>query len=198
VVLDKHQIINGASQVISLCIKIYHDILKYKKNRYLKNLQKTGLQLGKNVWIVDDCFLDSAHCYLISIGDNTTICPNVRLIAHDASTKKILGYVKFGRIDIKENCFIGDSTIILPNVTIGANSIIGSGSVVTKSVPPNTVAAGNPAKYICSIEDYTKKMEGLLSNEKKLFGRGYYIENLTPVKRNELIAAAESKIGFIV
>ena len=110
-----------------------------------------GLKLGKGVEIIDTFFFDPSHCYLISIGDNCTICPGVRLIAHDASTKKFLGYTKLGKIDIKENCFIGDSTIILPGVTIGPNSIIGAGSVVTKNIPPNVVAAGNPARVLKKI-----------------------------------------------
>ena len=48
-----------------------------------------GLKIGKNVEIIDTFFFDPSHCFLISIGDNCTICPNVRLIAHDASTKSI-------------------------------------------------------------------------------------------------------------
>ena len=59
---------------------------------------------------------------------------------------------------IKENCFIGDSSIILPNVIVGPNSIVGADSVVTKDVPANTVVAGNPARTIITIEDYIEKL----------------------------------------
>jgi len=61
---------------------------------------------------------------------------------------------RFGKIEIKDNCYIGVNCIILPNVTIGPNSIVGAGSVVTKNIPPGTIAAGNPAKVIKQIEEY--------------------------------------------
>lgn len=92
-------------------VRKYYDFLKKKKESYLKKLIDRGLILGENVSIVDTFFFDPSHCFLISIGDNCTIAPRVRLIAHDASTKKFLGYTKIGRIDIGKNCFLGDSAI---------------------------------------------------------------------------------------
>jgi len=181
----------------SIVKSIYYFLESKKRKKYLEGLVKKGLKLGNNVEIIDDYFFDPSHCFLITIGDNTTIAPNVRLIAHDASTKKLLGYTKIGKIEIKENCFIGDSTIILPNVCIGPNSIIGSGSVVTKDIPPNTVAVGNPAKVITTIQEYKRKIKSI-SHEKKIFGRDYYIEKLNEAKRNEIINSIDDNIGFIV
>ena len=94
-------------------VKKYYNFLKKKKNSYIKKLIDRGLVLGKNVSIIDTFFFDPSHCFLISIEDNCTICPNVRLIAHDASTKKILGYTKIGRIDIGKNCFIGAGAAVV-------------------------------------------------------------------------------------
>jgi maltose O-acetyltransferase len=177
--------------------KAVHYFIKKRRLRYVHGLRKRGFQIGRNVFFADTFFLDSSHCFLISIGDNCTIGPNVRLIAHDASTKNLLGYTKIGRIDIRENCFIGDSAIVLPNVTIGPNSIVGAGSVVTRDVPSGTVAAGNPAKVISSIEDYIKKIQDM-SKEKKIFTEEYYIENLNDAKREEMIRSIGESIGFIV
>ena len=177
--------------------KIYSFLEKKKREKYLKSLINSGLQLGKNVDIVSDYFFDPSHCFLISIGDNAIIAPNVRLIAHDASTKRTLGYTKIGKIEIGENCFIGDSTIVLPNVKIGSNSIIGSGSVVTKSVPPNCIAAGNPAKVIMTINEYIKKIKRM-SADKRIFGEDYYIDNLNEKKRKEIIDSLSDTIGFII
>ncbi len=64
---------------------------------------------------------------------------------------------KFGPITIRDNSFVGVNSIIMPYVTIGPNSIVGAGSVVTKDVPPNTVYAGNPAKFISTYEEYLEK-----------------------------------------
>ncbi|MCK4708458.1 MAG: acyltransferase [Gammaproteobacteria bacterium] len=177
--------------------RLYSLFEQKKKEKYLDNLKNNGLKLGENVEIISNYFFDPSHCFLISIGDNCTICPNVRLIAHDASTFKILGYTKIGKINIMENCFIGDSTIILPNVTIGANSIIGSGSIVTQNVPPNMIAAGNPAKVIMSVENYMDKIKQISKN-KKVFGEEYFIQNLDEVKRKEIIDSVKDSIGFII
>lgn len=165
--------------------------------KYLAVLMQRGLRLGKSVYIVDTFFIDPSHCFLISIGDNCTICPNVRLIAHDASTKKLLGFTKIGRIDIKENCFIGDSVIVLPGVTIGPNSIVGAGSVVTRDVPPHTIAAGNPARVVSSVGEYVQKIEHM-SKGKMIFGEEYYIDKLDETKRHKIIQDIGNSIGFIV
>lgn len=183
--------------MLSLLRKAYQRLMAWKKQRYIRGLVKSGLTLGANVEIIDTFFFDPSHCFLISIGDNCTLAPNVRLIAHDASSKKLLGYTKIGKIRIGENCFIGDSVIVLPGVTIGANCVIGAGSVVTRDVPPNTVAAGNPARQICSTQQYTNKIERLRGS-KPVFGYEYYIECLTEEKRAEVLAAVADGTGFIV
>jgi len=175
----------------------YHRFLNRKKNAYIRKLVSRGLELGQNVDIIDTFFFDPSHCFLISIGDNCTICPGVRLIAHDASTKKFLGYTKLGKIIIKENCFIGDSTLILPGVTVGPNSIIGAGSVVTKDVPPNTVSVGNPVRNICSVDEYIAKIQSI-SRHKKIFDENYFIEKLDDAKRKEILQSVRGTIGFIV
>ena len=95
--------------------------------------------------------LDYSHCNLITIGNNVTIAPQAYLLAHDASTKRDLGYTKIGRIDIKDNVFAGARALIMTGVTVGENSIVAAGAVVTKNVKPNTVVAGNPAKEIILI-----------------------------------------------
>jgi maltose O-acetyltransferase len=120
----------------------------------------------------------------------------VRLVAHDASTKLYLGYTKFAKISIKENCFIGHSVTVLCGVTIGPNSIVGAGSVVTKDVPPNTVVAGSPAKIVCSLEEYLARHR--VEDRAVIFGEEYFIGNLDDAKRKQLLDAAERGGGYIV
>lgn len=85
---------------------------------------KRGMVVGKNCYIMDGSTFDYGHCNLITIGDNVTIAPQAYLLAHDASTKRDLGYTKIGRVDIKENVFIGARALIMPGVTVGENSIV--------------------------------------------------------------------------
>ena len=121
-------------------------------------LKKRGLIVGDNFNRQQGCFIDPTHCFLISIGNNVTFSIRVCLLAHDASTKNFLGYTKIGKIEIGDNVFVGANATILPGVAIGNNSIVGANSVVTKDIPENVVAAGNPAHVICSLEEYLKKI----------------------------------------
>ena len=78
--------------------KIFRDFENKKGARYLGNFVKKGLKFWENVAIVSDYFFDSSHCFLISIGDDNTMPPNVRLIAHDTSIKKYGDTQRSGRI----------------------------------------------------------------------------------------------------
>ena len=175
----------------------YYYFLNLKKKKFIDGLVKNGLVMGKNVQIPGSFFFDPSHCFLISIGDNCTFAPNVSLIAHDASTFMHLGYTKIGKINIGNDCFFGDSVIVLPNVNIGDGSIIGSGSVVTKDVPLGMIVAGNPARIICSVDEYLNKIKNI-SKDKKIFGLEYSIDTLTTDRRGEILRSVEDSIGFIV
>lgn len=130
----------------------------------IEQLKKLGLTVGENFNPQLGFELDPSHCWLITIGDNVTLGPHVKILAHDASTFLLLGYTKIGRVSIGNNCFIGAGSIVLPNVNIGSNVIIGAGAVVTKSLPDNVVAAGNPAKVIMTIEEFINHHKKLMAN----------------------------------
>lgn len=130
------------------------------RGQYTVNqLRKLGLKVGKNFNPQLGFELDPSHCWLIEIGDNVTFGPHVQVLAHDASTCNLIGYAKIGKVKIGNNVFVGAGSIILPNVTIGDNCVIGAGSVVSKSIPPNSVAVGNPAKILDSIDSFKLKHE---------------------------------------
>lgn len=119
-------------------------LIQYRVKRWVKQ----GLDLGENVYFGDDDLIDPSFPWLISIGDDCTLTSRVIILAHDASTKKHIGYTKIGRVSLGQNTFVGMGSIILPNVKIGENVIIGAGSVVTKDIAENSVAVGNPAVVI--------------------------------------------------
>lgn len=107
--------------------------------------------------------------YLVKIGSNCIITNGVLFVTHDGGAglfrDEIPGLHVFGPIEVKDHCFIGVRSIILPNVRIGPYSVVGAGSVVTKDVPAHTVVAGVPARVICSIDEYKAKC---VSNFNKL------------------------------
>lgn len=132
---------------------------RLKERSALKNkeyLLNKGLRIGENVHINFDS-IDSLYPWLIKIGSNILFSPNVKILAHDSSTQIPLKKAKIGRVTIGDNVFIGYNSVVLCNTSIGDNVIIGACSVVTSDVPSNSVYAGNPARFICSYDDYIEK-----------------------------------------
>ena len=139
-------------------IILQYDLNKNKKQ--LKALKKKGMVVGDNFHMFNS-EIDWEYCNLIAIGNNVTISSS-RLLTHDATTKKFIGYTKLGRISIGNNVFIGHGSIILPGVTIGNNVIVGAGSVVRTDIPDDSVVCGNPATRICSTTEYIKQNKARL------------------------------------
>lgn len=99
-------------------------------------------------------------CAKVTIGDNAFIGPNVGIYAvgHAIDPELRRRGAEFGLpITIGNDVWIGGHTVINPGVTIGNNVVIGSGSVVTRDIPDNVVAAGNPCRVLRSITDDDKK-----------------------------------------
>lgn len=162
-------------------------------------LIKRGMKVGANFNRQQGCFIDPSHCFLITIGDNVTMSLRVTVLAHDASTKKILGYTKIGQVHIGNNVFLGANVTILPGVTIGDYAIIGAKSVVTHDIPAGTVAAGTPAKVICNLDDYRTKYQCQMNSE-NTFDASYRMNlrsGLEKDKIQKLLEATDGRIAFI-
>jgi acetyltransferase-like isoleucine patch superfamily enzyme len=137
-------------------------LFSWLRKRKLQKLIDQGLQ------IADDCRLVSlpnfgSEPYLVSIGRHVTITSNVSFITHDGGTwvfrdqPEFKDVIKYGRIVIHDNCFIGYHATLMPGVTVGPNSIVAAGSVVAADVPPGTIVGGIPAKVIMTVEEYARK-----------------------------------------
>jgi maltose O-acetyltransferase len=90
-------------------------------------------------------------CNHVRIGDNVQCGPNVQICAAThplAAAQRILGPELGAPITIGDNVWLGAGAIVLAGVTIGANTTIGAGSVVTRDIPANVLAAGNPCRVI--------------------------------------------------
>lgn len=104
-------------------------------------------KIGKNVFINFDCiFLDLGG---IEIGDNVMLAPGVKLLSegHPTEPSERQNLIA-GKIHIKKNVWIGAGATILQGVSIGENSIVAAGAVVSKNVPDNVIVGGIPAKII--------------------------------------------------
>ena len=120
-------------------------------------LIRRGLRLGRDVYIDDFAAFDHGFPWLISIGDEAVLSAGVRIVAHDGSTKHWAGYIRVGRVDIGPKVYIGAHALVLPGVTIGANAIVGAGSVVRHDVAPGSIVLGNPAVEVGTVEGFTAK-----------------------------------------
>jgi len=132
---------------------------KYDEFTIERYFRKKGYLVGKNNRIYVRSF--GSEPYLVRIGNHCTIASGVAFVTHDGGAwifrEEIPSLNVFGKIEIKDNCFIGIKSMLMPNVTIGPNAVVGAGAVVTKDVPANTVVAGVPARVICSTDEYKEK-----------------------------------------
>ena len=153
-------------------MKWIRKILAYLRGepQNLNKLLKRGLKVGKEFKRMGGVIIDPSHCYHISIGDNVTLAPRVHILAHDSSTFMFLGKTRAANVTIGNNVFVGASTIILPGVHIGNRVIIGAGSIVSKDIPDNSVAVGNPAKVICTLDTYLAKEKAKMQPENVFVG----------------------------
>lgn len=161
----------------------------------LDKYKARGLKVGSNFNMLGGCIIDHSHCCLITIGDNVTFAPRVHVLAHDASTKYALGYTRIALTRIGDDVFVGASSTIMPGVIVGDGAIVGAGSVVTRDVAPGTVVAGNPAKPICSTEDYLARQKEEMGHL-PVFGERYTLGGgVTPPLIKEMVERLEAAGG---
>jgi maltose O-acetyltransferase len=143
-------------------------IERKRLERRWNKLRQQGMHLGSDVWLPASTWIDPDYCFLISIGDHCGFGEECLILAHDAQMDEFLDAARIGQVTIHESCHIGARTVILPGVVIGPKTIVGANSVVTRSLPPDTVCAGNPAKVICSLEDYLSKHRSRIGEATKV------------------------------
>jgi maltose O-acetyltransferase len=119
-------------------------------------LRARGMKIGEGSLILDDTILDE-RVDLIEIGKNVGIGSRCMILGHDGLFGQVSGKIRTAKVRILDNTVIMHGSYILPGVTIGPNAIVGAHSTVTRDVPPNTVVAGNPARVICTLEEWMAK-----------------------------------------
>lgn len=145
------------------------DVKKYmsKYNQWLKERGMNIVKYDGVGYIHPSVYFDGSDFSRIIIGRNVTISKDVIILTHDYSIwngmiakdekneGKRFEFVK--PVVIGNNCFIGARALLLPGTKIGDNVIIGAASVIKGEIPSNTVWAGNPARQIMTIEEFTDR-----------------------------------------
>lgn len=169
----------------NIVFKLKSILHKITPNQRAEYFIKTGLlNAGEECELFPNVQLGSEP-YLIKLGNKVRVAAGVQFITHDGGmwVLRNMGISpnadKIGTIVIEDNVFIGQNAVIMPGVHIGSNVVIGIGSIVTKSIPGNSVFAGIPAKYICSINEYYEKNKAKIDATKQMTfeeKKDYYIQ----------------------
>lgn len=146
--------------------KVFLKIAYFLCSNY-KFAKFSGVKMGRNCKIGTKKL--GSEPYLISIGNDFYTSSNIQFITHDGSINVLRNCYKeyktadlFGRISIGNNVFIGYGCTILPGSIIEDNVIVGANTVVKGILGRNSVYAGVPARYICSLEEYKNKVQSKL------------------------------------
>ena len=131
--------------------------------------KKAGVNMGVDNYVASVFW--TSEPYLITIGSHCQITSGVKLLTHGGG--QVLRdvypeYDVFGKVKIGNYVYLGTNATVMPGVTIGDHVLVAAGSVVTKSIPSGYVVAGNPAHYICTIEEFRLKNEAFVVKTKRM------------------------------
>ena len=145
-------------KTINLFRFISQSRLKLRLFIYRKLLK---IRIGKNTYISPKAYIDHHRKYSVEIGENCYITRDCIILDHTQDKQggplKLWGEIKYGKVKIGNNVFIGVKSVIMPGITIGDNVIIGAMSLVTRDIPSNTVAFGQPAKVVKNLDEVIKR-----------------------------------------
>jgi len=121
---------------------------------WLHKVRGVRIAHPRRVRIAANVLIDSLYPELVEIEDDVFLTRGVVIVAHLTPTpflRKLIGGTEFKKVRVARGAYIGVNAIILPGVTVGEGCIVGAGSVVTRDVPPYSVAVGNPARVIRKV-----------------------------------------------
>jgi len=156
---------SAMTEIRSRIRRTFRRYVRFRGNK-IEYLRDLGARIGQESSIINSVLDFGEEPWLIEIGNRVTITRGVIFLTHDGSSRIFRHLVpegsarygnRFGPIRVLDNSFVGVNAVILPGVTIGPNSIVGASSVVTKDVPPKSVAVGNPARVVSSLEEYVAR-----------------------------------------
>lgn len=130
----------------------------YIEPPFHSNMGGRHIHFGKFIYVnFNGTFVDDTHIY---VGDYTMFGPNVVIATAGHPILPELReqvYQYNAPVRIGRNCWLGAGVIVVPGVTIGDNTVVGAGSVVTKDIPSNVIAVGNPCKVLREINEHDRE-----------------------------------------
>lgn len=147
-----------------LADRLQRRLEQHRLNKRWDGLRAMGMQIAPRVFLPASTWIDESFCFLISIGERSGFGERCSILAHDAQMNEFTGASRAGRVVIHPSSHIGGGSIILPGVEIGPRTIVAAGSVVSRSLPADTVCGGNPARVLCSLDEYLERQRGQIES----------------------------------
>lgn len=133
-------------------------LISSHRNSLITHLQLAGATVGSNVFIGPHVYVELENAPLLTIEDDVVIADFTKIILHDSSVNNVVGGpVLFGKVLLRQNCYIGADCLLMPGSEVAKNTIVGAGSLVKGRLKANSVYVGRPAKRIGSISQLTQK-----------------------------------------
>lgn len=148
---------------------------------FTRYLNRKGIEIGKGTHFFDpqSTTIDVQRPWMLHIGQYCKITSNVVILCHDYSRsvlRRVYGEVigEARETFIGDNVFIGIGSTICMGSCVGNNVIIGAGSVVSGKIPSNSVYAGVPAHFVCTLDEYYEKRKSKTVEEAKLYAKRFH------------------------
>ena len=154
-------------EVIAYTVLLLRGGVSYARHR--------GVEVGDRCRILTTKL--GSEAFLVRIGDDVTVASGVRFVNHDGATSLVKEHGErrcyYARIEVGSHVFIGVGSTIMPGIRIADRVIVAAGSVVTKSVPSDSVVGGVPARYICSFQEYVEQSLSQHPSKSNMTGSSY-------------------------
>lgn len=124
-----------------------------------------GVKIGSRCIIPKEVFIDDMDPHMVEIGNDVVMAPGVRIFAHVHYGRRLYEYMGgrvVDKVKICDGAYLGGNVVVLKGVTIGECAVIGAGSVVTKDIPPFSLAVGIPARSVRKLKKRYKRGDGSL------------------------------------
>ena len=157
-------------------------------------LRSQGMSIGQDVDLPDSTWVDSAHCYLISIGDHCRFGPECLILSHDAQMDEFLDAGRLGRVVIHPWSQLGARVTVMAGVEIGPRTIVLPHAMVVRSLPADSVCGGNPARRLRGLEEFLAERREELARQPR-FDRAQFDRMSTTAEGRVALASSLASVG---